>query len=100
MPVLPSGPALRDHVPVWPESHAIGEGCRAVAAYLHKTDVRDFHDGDVALFVETRYGKSREPQNLLHFGETFGDFNVRIRRGVGEIADIRFVQIRRDRPAA
>src|SRR5439155_12873265 len=76
MPVLPRGPALRQHVPVWAESHPIREGCRAVAAYLDKTDVGNFHDGDIAFLVETRYGKSREPQNLLHFGQAVGDLDA------------------------
>src|SRR5213596_179545 len=60
-PVLPGGPALREHVSVCAESHAVSEGCRAVAAYLHKTDVRDLHNGDVAFLVETRNWESREP---------------------------------------
>src|SRR5438093_9401311 len=85
MPVLPRGPALRQHVPVWAESHPIREGCRSVAAYLNKTDVGNFHDGDIAFLVETRYGKSREPQNLLHLGQAFGNLDVRIWWCVGKI---------------
>jgi hypothetical protein len=26
--------------------------------------------------VEARHGKSREPQNLLHFGQAFGNLDV------------------------
>src|SRR6267154_1410176 len=85
MPVLPRGPALRQNPAVSAKANAISEGRGAVAARLHKADVGNLDDGYIAFFVETRHGKSREPQNLLDFGQACGYLDVGIRRGVGVI---------------
>src|ERR1700730_5323578 len=85
MPVLPRGPALREHVAVGAKANAIRERRGTVAARLHKTYVGNLDDGYIAFFVKARHGKSREPQNFLYLGHVFGNLDVRIRRGVGVI---------------
>jgi hypothetical protein len=79
MPALPRGPALRQNAAVRAKANAIREGWRAVAARLHKTYVGNLNDGYIAILVKARHRKSREPQNLLHFGKTFGNLDIRIR---------------------
>ena len=76
MPVLPRGPALRQNAAVGAKANAIGERRGAVAARLHKTYVGNLDDRYIAFLVEARHGKSREPQNLLHFGQAFGNLDV------------------------
>src|SRR5256885_14448876 len=84
MLALARRPTLRQNVAVSAKANAIGEGCGTLRARSGKPQVGNLNDRYFAFLVEARHGKSREPQNLLHFGEAFGNLDKRIRRCIGE----------------
>ena len=63
---------MREDISVRAEADAIGKGCGAVAARLHKAYIGNLHDGYAGLFVKVRDRESRKPQDFLHFGQTPG----------------------------
>jgi len=73
MPVLPRGPALRQHAASVPKRTRYVKEGGGRGAFAHKTYVGNLDDRYIAFLVEARHGKSREPQNLLYFRQVFGN---------------------------